>query len=135
MDQSRKDETGLGWWTLMTLQGVSCQMRIICGYNPCGNSKPDSGTVYQQHHWFFITQQKNMLCPQKLFREHLVAQLKKWKAKGNRLIVCLDANKDIYKKSISKALTDTDRLSMKKNCQRIHGAENQTNLLLWQQTN
>jgi hypothetical protein len=42
-----------------------------------------------------------------------VAQLKKWKAEGDRLIVCLDANKDIYKKSIGKALMVPDGLSMK----------------------
>ncbi len=42
-----------------------------------------------------------------------MAQLKKWKAKGDRLIICLDANKDIYKKSIGKALTDTNGISMK----------------------
>jgi hypothetical protein len=62
-NQSGKDKTGLGRWTVMTLQGVGCQMRIVCGYNPCGNSKPDSKTVYQQHHRFFITQQKNTSCP------------------------------------------------------------------------
>jgi hypothetical protein len=54
-----------------------------------------------------------MLCPQKLFRDHLVAQLSKWRADSNRLIVCLDANKDIYRKSLENALTGTDRLSMK----------------------
>ncbi len=42
-----------------------------------------------------------------------MAQLKKWKAKGDRLIVCLNANKDIYKIFIGKALMDTDGLSMK----------------------
>jgi hypothetical protein len=42
-----------------------------------------------------------------------VAQLKKWRAKGNCLIVCLDVNKDIYIKSIGKALMDTNGLSMK----------------------
>ncbi len=113
MDQSGKDKTGLGRWTVMTLQGVGCQTGIVCGYNQCGNSKPDSGMVYQQHRRLFITQQKNTLCPQKLFREHLVAQLKKWRAEGDRLIICLNANKDICKKSIGKALTDTDGLSMK----------------------
>ncbi len=66
IDQSGKDETGLGRWTVMTLQGVGGQTRIVCGYNPCGNNKPDSGTVYQQHCQFFITQQKNMSCPRKL---------------------------------------------------------------------
>jgi hypothetical protein len=36
-----------------------------------------------------------------------------WQKDGDRLIVCLDANKHIYKKSISKALTDIKGLAMK----------------------
>ncbi len=113
MDQSGEDDTGLGRWTVMTFQGLGVCTWIICGYNPCSNNKPDSGTVYQQHCRFFITQQKDMLCPRKLFQDHLVAQLSKWHADGNRLIVCLDANEDIYRKSLGKALTGTDGLSMK----------------------
>ncbi len=63
MDQSGKDDTGLGRWMGMTFQGLGIRAWIICGYNPCSNNKPDSGTVYQQHHRFFITQQKDMSCP------------------------------------------------------------------------
>jgi hypothetical protein len=62
-----------------------------------------------------------MSCPQKLFQDHLVAQLSKWRADGNRLIVCLDANKDIYRKSLGKALTGTDILSMKEIVQEFTG--------------
>ena len=36
-----------------------------------------------------------------------------WRNDGDRLIVCLDANKHIYKKSIGKALTDIEGLAMK----------------------
>jgi hypothetical protein len=54
-----------------------------------------------------------MSCTRKLFRDHLVAQLSKWRADSNRLIVCLDANEDIHRKSLGKALTGTDGLSMK----------------------
>ncbi len=38
--------------------------------------------------------------------------LKQWRQEGGRLIVCMDANKDIYKKSIGKTLTDRDGLNM-----------------------
>ena len=44
---SGRDETGLGRWVVMTLQGENTT-RIVCGYNPCGNDKPNSGTVYHQ---------------------------------------------------------------------------------------
>lgn len=47
------------------------------------------------------------------FREDLIKQLRKWRSEGDRLIVCLDANEDIYRKSIGKALTSLDDLAMK----------------------
>ncbi len=47
------------------------------------------------------------------FWEDLVHQLQKWRADGDRLIVCLDANEDIYRKSIGKTLTLVDGLAMR----------------------
>jgi hypothetical protein len=59
-ERSGKDNTGLGMWTVMTLQGDGVQTRIVCSYNPCRNSKLNSGTSYQQHCQYFITQK--MIC-------------------------------------------------------------------------
>ena len=39
-------------------------------------------------------------------------QLKKWRDSSKRLVVCMDANKDIYSKSMGKALMDRDELDM-----------------------
>ncbi len=69
--------------------------------------------MYQQHRRFFITQRSDLTCPRKKIREDLVAQLTRWQNNKDRLIVCLDANKHIYKKSIGKALTDIEGLAMK----------------------
>ncbi len=38
--------------------------------------------------------------------------LKQWREEGDRLIVCMDANEDIYKKLIGKTLTDREGLNM-----------------------
>ena len=51
-------------------------------------------------------------CPRKRFHDDLVAQLIKWHEEGDRLVVCLDANEDIYKKSLGKSLTKSDGLRM-----------------------
>jgi hypothetical protein len=110
--ESRKDDTGLGRWSVMTVQGDGAWTQIVCSYNPCGNSKLNSGTTYQQHRRYFITQQKDLSCPRIRFREDLVKKLKQWREQGDKLIVCLDANEDIYMKSIGKALTDTEGLNM-----------------------
>jgi hypothetical protein len=42
-----------------------------------------------------------------------VAQLKKWREDGNQLIVCLDVDQHIYKKSIGHTLTDIEGLAMR----------------------
>jgi hypothetical protein len=111
-ERNGKDNTGLGRWTVMMLQGDGVRTRVVCRYNPCNNAKLNSGTTYQQHHRYFITNKKDLSCPRKRFREDLVKQLEEWRNMGDRLIVCLDTNKDIYKKSIGKALTNKDGLHL-----------------------
>ena len=54
-----------------------------------------------------------MSCPREKFQEQLIAQLKQWRDQGDRLIVCLDATEDIYRKAIGRELTDTDGLALK----------------------
>lgn len=113
MSEGGKDESGLGRWVVMTLRGSDNVItRIICGYNPCGNDKPNSSTVYQQHRRYFINKENSLRCPRVRFREDLVDVLTRWREEGNRLIVCLDANENIYRKSLGKALTNADGLNM-----------------------
>ena len=108
-----KDETGLGRWVVMTLTGhQGFTTRVICGYNPCGNKNLESRTVYAQHRRFLL-QRGCLTCPRVKFREDLQATLTGWREQGDRLIVCLDANEHIYKKSIGKMLTDPGGLAMK----------------------
>ena len=54
-----------------------------------------------------------MTCPWKRFRDDLVKQLSEWQENGDRLIVCMDANEDIYNKNIGRTLTNADGLGMK----------------------
>jgi hypothetical protein len=44
-NENGKDATGLGCWSVMTVQGDGAQTRIVCGYNLCGNSKLNSSTT------------------------------------------------------------------------------------------
>jgi hypothetical protein len=96
----------------MTVQGDGARTRIVCGYNPCGNNKLNSGTTYQQHRKYFITKQKDLSCLRVRFRQDLIKALKQCREEGDRLSVCMDANEDIYKKLIGKTLTDTKGLNM-----------------------
>jgi hypothetical protein len=110
--QSGREKSGLGRWVVMTLKGETTT-RIICGYNPYSNDRPNSGMVYHQHRQYLILKCGCLTCPRVKFREDLVEQLQRWRAQGDKLIVCLDANKDVYKKSTGKALTSVDGLAMK----------------------
>ena len=113
-EYSRKDDTGLGRWVSMVLQGQNdIVTRIVCAYNPYHNNKKGSRTMYQQHCCYFITKEKGRTCPRKRFRQDLEKKLTTWRENGKRLIVCMDANKNIYTKSIGRMLTDREGWEMK----------------------
>ena len=57
--------------------------------------------------------QDHQICPRVKFREDLIQLLTMWQAAWDRIIVCLDANEDIYKNAIGKALTEEGTLAMK----------------------
>ncbi len=44
-NENGKDNTGLGCWSVMTVQKDGARTRIVCGYNLCGNSKLNSSTT------------------------------------------------------------------------------------------
>jgi hypothetical protein len=68
----------------MTIQGGEVQTQIVCGYNPCSNSKLNSGNSYRQQRRFFITEREDLTCPQKKFHDDLIGQLKKWRENGGK---------------------------------------------------
>jgi hypothetical protein len=111
-NESGKDPTGLGRWTVITIHGEGVQTRLVCGYNPCFST--GHSTSYQQQRRFFLQTRQELTCPRKKFHDDLVAQLNKWRDEGDRLIVCMDANEDIYSKSIGRSLTNEHGLNMSK---------------------
>ena len=56
--------------------------------------------------------EKDRTCPKTRFKNDLLAQLRKWREQGDWLIVCIDVDKDIYHKSIVKALTVSEDIQM-----------------------
>ena len=102
---------------MVVIKGDGIQTCIICGYNPCKPCKTKrvlSSTSYSQHRGYLIQSRKdNTTCPRKCFREDLIKQMKTWHSRGNRLIVCMDANDHIYKEAIGTELTDNNGLAIK----------------------
>ena len=98
-EASGKDTTGLGRWVHIVLQGEDgVKTRFVCGYNPCPSGRKATKSSYQQHRRYFIRKEKDRTCPRTRFRQDPTKQLMQWRKEGDRLIVCLDTNGDIYKK-------------------------------------
>ncbi len=106
-EESGRDDLGLGQWMHMKFKGDdNISTWVICGYSPCMNKKKDLGMVYQQHHWHLINTLKDDTCPRARFLDDLLRQLKRWHKDGERLILCMDANKNIYQGELGRQLTD-----------------------------
>ena len=113
-EASGKDDTGLGRWVSMVFRGSEgIVTRIVCGYNPCRTHSKARRSTYQQHYRYYITKEKDKTCPRRRFHDDLIRQLKQWREQGDRLIVCMDANENIYKKCFGKSLTKSGGLAMK----------------------
>ena len=101
---SEKDASGLGQWTTMLLKGgTGMQTRIVCGYNPCQSNRQDNCTSYaqQQRHQIWHSQD-HITCPWVKFGEDLGRLLTEWRTAGDRLVVCLVANENIYTQALGK---------------------------------
>jgi hypothetical protein len=104
-EESGRDDLGLGMH--MKFKGDdNVSTRVICGYSLCTNKKKDLGMVYQQHRWHLINKLKDDTCPRARFSDDLLHQLKRWRKDGERLILCMDANKNIYQGKSGQQLKD-----------------------------
>jgi hypothetical protein len=111
---SGRNDLGLGCWTYMRFVGEDrIVTRVICGYSPCANKKKDPSTVYQQHCRHLINKLKDDTCPCTRFREDLLCQMTQWRKEGKHLILCLDANENIYRGKLGRGLTKLDGLGMR----------------------
>ncbi len=108
-----KDPSGLGRWC-WTLYGGSNghNTRVVVAYNACKNKKKDSRTTYQQQRQYFITKKNDLTCPSKLFRQHLVQQLKQWQSKGDRIILFMDHNEHTYNGPLGRVLMNMEGLGL-----------------------
>ena len=86
---------------------------VVCGYNPTTKNKVEYETTYQHHQRFYIDKQKELTYPRKRFVNDLIKQLETWREEGARIVLCADANENIYDKALGKRLTSTLGLNMK----------------------
>ena len=106
LEHSGKDDTGLGRWVVMVFQvPKGIKTRILCGYSSCYNKEMESRTSYQQQHRYLVLKEKYRTCPRKRLHDDLIRQLQDWREEVDRIILCMDANRDIYKKILGKSIT------------------------------
>jgi hypothetical protein len=78
---------------------------------------------------FFITKRGDLTCPQTKFREDLIPHPKRWHEEGDQLLVCLDTNEHVQKKSIETAVTDIEGLAMEEVVGEFKNQPIRTNIL------
>eukprot|EP00956_Cyclotella_meneghiniana_P026049 scaffold55510_cov37-Cyclotella_meneghiniana.AAC.1 len=118
------DESGLGRWTYMEFKGEEgISTVIVSGYVPCKNKRDNSGTTYQQHRRYFAKKEKKDEEPRRRFLSDLLKLLASWKEEGKKLVICLDANENIYKNIIGRTLTDPEGLDLKESFLRANGTK------------
>ncbi len=104
----------MGRWCWILYSGSNGhRTRVMVAYNPCKSNKKDSWTMYQQQQQYFIMEHQNLTCPNKLFCVHLLHQLAKWRAAGDRIILFMDHNEHTYNGPLGRALADTSGLMLK----------------------
>jgi hypothetical protein len=112
--KKRKDKEGLGRWCWILLGGNNGQQTmIISAYNPCKNKTVNSGTTYQQQRRYFITQKKDLTCPQTLFWCNLIKQIKSWWETGDKIILFMDHNKHVTNGPLGKELSNMNGLDLR----------------------
>jgi endonuclease/exonuclease/phosphatase family metal-dependent hydrolase len=105
--ESGKDTTGLGmfsWYRTETNHGV--RTYFISAYAPC---KADGGGTYYQHIQRYIQENKlKKTNPKDFFRRHLVSTIKRWRNKGDRVVLMIDSNENVQDDVLSKALAEEE---------------------------
>ena len=109
MTDSGVDPSGLGRWSWYLLEGEEgFRSRVISAYAPCGSAASKEETYYQQQARYITEKGLRDTNPKKMFREDLLAQLRKWRAKGDRIVLMMDANEDVVDGVMCRQLREED---------------------------
>ena len=90
---------------------VGYQTRVVTAYTPCGSTASKT-EIYYQRQARYMVEKSLKTNPKEMFREDLLAQLRKWRARGDRMILMMDATMDVIDGAMCKQLSRAD-LNMK----------------------
>jgi hypothetical protein len=86
------NDKGLGRWSYLVLSSNCRKLAIITAYRPCKTQGPTTAWTQQ---WLMLREDQKNPDPILQFRKDLDDQLSKWKTKGYKIILLLDANEEI----------------------------------------
>jgi len=92
-----QDNTGLGWWSFIKLQGLNDKQYILLsGYWVWKNQHIDLGSnnTYSQQYQLLHQQGNWSPDPHTQFLDDLIALINKWRWQQKAVLLCLDANKN-----------------------------------------
>ena len=72
----------------------------------------ESRNSYHRQRRYLVLKEKDRTCPRKRLHDDLIMQLQDWREEVDRIIICIDANKEIYKKILGKSITARYGLNM-----------------------
>ena len=72
----------------------------------------ESRTSYQRQRRYLVLKEKDRTCPRKRLQDDVIRQLQDWREEGDRIILCIDANEEIYKKILGMSITARDGINM-----------------------
>ena len=101
-----KDSTELGmfsWYRTEPVNGV--RTVFMSAYAPC---KAKGVGTYYQHIERYIQSNQMKTNPKDLFRRHIVDAIKRWRTKGDRVVLMMDANENVLDGVLSKRLAEDD---------------------------
>jgi len=92
VQSSGDDNSGMGWWCWICIQGKGNHFtRFVGMYQACNSREP---TTYQQQVRALVKQGRD-IWPQQEVLDDLVAAIHQWQDDGNEIIVLIDFNNDI----------------------------------------
>lgn len=98
------DNTQLGHWCWITIDGgAGVKTRIVSVYNPVQSRNGKGHTVWEQHQRFY---QRNgdFLNPSEIFQTDLLELIRPWREAGDKVIIGMDANQNVYSGKLARAL-------------------------------
>ena len=104
VDSTGADDTGLGRWSWLLIRSLNFSVRFISAYKPIPTrTAKKCRTVYMQHRKYWLRRSIDE-DPNILFERDLLSQIRKWRQKGERIILTIDLNEDVCSAQFSEQL-------------------------------